>query len=97
MLHKIEKFLEQFLTDATSWSQATDEVYDLARTSREFLDEYDDVKVEAVDFATLDTPAKWNSVCREAIWRNYDLMRPHTQLLFHDDFTERYGAKLANK
>ena len=77
----------------TSWSQATDEVYDLARASREFLDEYDDVKVEAVDFATLDTPAKWNSVCREAIWRNYDLMRPHTQLLFHDYFTERYSAK----
>ena len=63
-------------------------VYDLARTSREFLDEYDDVKVEAVDFATLDTPAKWNSVCREAIWCNYDLMRPHPQLLFHDYFTE---------
>ena len=98
MLNKIEKFLEQFPTDATSWSQATDEVYDLARISREFLDEYDDVKVEAVDFAILDTPAKWNSICREAIWRNYDLMRPHTQLLFHDYFTERYSAKkLANK
>ena len=48
------------------------------RTSREFLDEYDDVKGEAMDFAALDTPAKWNSVCRKAIWRNYDLMRPHT-------------------
>ncbi|MBR1961800.1 MAG: hypothetical protein IKA26_02445 [Alistipes sp.] len=93
MFNRLENFLEQFPTNATSWSQATDEVYDLARTSREFLDEYDDVKVEAVDFATLDTPAKWNSVCREAIWRNYDLMRPHTQLLFHDYFTERYGVK----
>ena len=40
----------------TSWLQATDEVYDLARTSLEFLDEYDDVKVEAVDFATLELP-----------------------------------------
>ncbi len=45
------------------------------------------------EFATLDTPAKWNSVCREAIWRNYDMMRAHTQLLFHDYFTERYDAK----
>ena len=93
MLHKIEKFLEQFPTDATNWRKATDEVRELARASREMLDEYDEVKVEAVDFATLDTPAKWNSVCREAIWRNYDLMRPHTQLLFHDYFTERYSAK----
>ncbi len=93
MFNRLENFLEQFPTNATCRSQATDEVYDLARTSREFLDEYDDAKVEAVDFATLDTPAKWNSVCREAIWHNYDLMRPHTQLLFHDYFTERYDAK----
>ena len=93
MFNRLENFLEQFTTNATNLSQATDEVYNLARTSREFLDEYDDVKVEAVDFATLDTPAKWNSVYREAIWRNYDLMHPHTQLLFHDYFTERYGAK----
>ena len=93
MFNRLENFLELFPTNATSWSQATDEVYDLARTSREFLDEYDDVTVEAVDFATLDTPAKWNGVCREAIWHNYDLMRPHTQLLFNDYITERYGAK----
>ena len=43
MLNKIEKFLEQFPTDATSWEHATDEVRDLARASREMLDEYDDV------------------------------------------------------
>ena len=43
MIQKIEKFLEQFPTDATSWRQATDEVRDLARASREMLDEYDDV------------------------------------------------------
>ena len=92
MFNKIEKFLEQFPTDATSWTQATDEVYDLARTSREFLDDYDDVKVKAVDFATLDTPAKWNSVCREAIWRNYDLMRSHTQLLFYERFEDWFNA-----
>ena len=47
MFNRLENFLDQFPTNATSWSQATDEVYDLARTSREFLDEYDDVKVEA--------------------------------------------------
>ena len=92
MFNKIEKFLDQFPTDATTWTQATDEVYYLARTSREFLDEYDDAKVEAVDFATLDTPTKWNSVCREAIWRNYDLMRPRTQLLFYERFEDWFNA-----
>ena len=44
MYNKIEKFLEQFPTDATSWVQATDEVRDLARASREMLDEYDDIR-----------------------------------------------------
>ena len=93
MLHKIEKFLEQFPTDATSWREATDEVRELARASREMLDEYDDIKVEAVDFTATRTPAEWNALGRESIMSNYDMMRPHTQLLFHDYFTERYDAK----
>ena len=93
MFNKIESFLAQFPTDATSWSQATDEVYDLARASREFLDEYDDVKVEAVDIAELKTPAEWNAVCRATVLRNYDLMHPHTQLLFFDYFQDKFGAK----
>ena len=92
MFNKIEKFLEQFPTDATTWMQATDEVYDLARTSREFLDEYDDVKVEVVDAATLRTPAEWNTVCREVILRNYDLMHPRTQLLFFERFEDWFNA-----
>ena len=32
--------------------------------------QYHSILIEVVSlFATLDTPAKWNSVCREAIWR----------------------------
>ena len=92
MLNKIEKFLEQFPTDATSWVQATDEVRDLARASREMLDEYDDIKVEAVDFTVTRTPAEWNTKAREAILRNYDLMRPHTQLLFFERFEDWFNA-----
>ena len=92
MFNRLENFLEQFPTNATSWSQATDEVYDLARTSREFLDDYDDVKVEVVDAATLRTPAEWNTVCREVILRNYDLMRPRTQLLFFERFEDLFNA-----
>ena len=91
MFNKIEKFLDQFPTDATTWSQATDEVYDLARTSRKFLDEYDDVKVEVVDAATL-TPAEWNTLGRESIMRNYDMMRPRTQLLFFERFEDWFNA-----
>ena len=92
MFSKIGKFLEQFPTDATSWVQATDEVRDLARASREMLDEYDDFKVEAVDFTATRTPAEWNTKAREAILRNYDLMRPHTQLLFYERFEDWFNA-----
>lgn len=92
MFSKIEKFLEQFPTDATSWVQATDEVRDLARASREMLDEYDDINVEAVDFTATKTPAEWNTKAREAILRNYDLMRPRTQMLFFERFEDWFNA-----
>ena len=92
MLHKIEKFLEQFPTDATSWREATDEVRELARASREMLDEYDDIKVEAVDFITIRTPAEWNTLGRKAILRNYDMMRPRTQILFYERFEDWFNA-----
>ena len=92
MLHKIEKFLEQFPTNATSWREATDEVRELARASREMLDEYDDIKVEAVDFTAVRTPAEWNTLGREAILRNYDMMRPRTQILFYERFEDWFNA-----
>ena len=92
MLNNIEKFLEQFPTDTTSWVQATDEVRDLARASREMLDEYDDIKVEAVDFTAIRTPAEWNTKAREAILGNYDMMRPRTQQLFYERFEDWFSA-----
>lgn len=92
MLHKIEKFLEQFPTNATSWREATDEVRELARASREMLDEYDDIKVEAVDFTAIRTPTEWNTLGREAILRNYDMMRPRTQILFYERFEDWFNA-----
>ena len=92
MFSKIEKFLEQFPTNATSWSQATDEVRELSRASREFLADYDDIMVEAVDFTALKTPAEWNTKGRESIMHNYDLMCPRTQLLFYERFEEWFNA-----
>ena len=92
MLHKIEKFLEQFPADATSWSQATDEIRDLSRASRVMLNEYDGIQVEAVDFTATRTPAEWNTLGGESIMRNYDLMRPRTQLLFFERFEDWFNA-----
>ena len=92
MLNKIERFLDKFPTNATSWREATDEVRDLARASREMLDEYDDITVEAVDFTAIRTPAEWNTRAREAVMRNYDLMSPRTQLLFFERFEDWFNA-----
>ena len=92
MIQKIEKFLEQFPTDATSWVQATDEVRDLARASREMLDEYDDVQVDSIYFPDIKAPAEWNTRAREAVMRNYDMMSPRTQLLFFERFEDWFNA-----
>ena len=92
MLNKIERFLDKFPTNATSWREATDEVRDLARASREMLDEYDDITVEAVDFTAIRTPAEWNTLGREAILSNYDMMRPRTQMLFFERFEDWFNA-----
>ena len=92
MLNKIERFLDKFPTNATSWREATDEVRDLAQASREMLDEYDDIKVEAVDFTATRTPAEWNTRAREAVMRNYDMMRPRTQMLFFERFEDWFNA-----
>ena len=92
MLNKIERFLDKFPTNATSWREATDEVRDLARASREMLEEYDDIKVEAVDFTAIRTPAEWNTLGREAIMRNYDMMRPRTQMLYFERFEDWFNA-----
>ena len=92
MLNKIERFLDKFPTNATSWREATDEVRDLAQASREMLDEYDDIKVEAVDFTATLTPGEWNTRAREAVMRNYDMMRPRTQMLFFERFEDWFNA-----
>ena len=92
MFNKILNFLEQFPTDATSWSQATDEIRDLSRASREMLNEYNDIQVEAVDFTATRTPSEWNTLGREAILRNYDMMRPRTQMLFFERFEDWFNA-----
>ena len=92
MLNKIERFLDKFPTNATSWREATDEVRDLARASREMLDEYDDVQVDSIYFPDIKDPAEWNTRAREAVMRNYDMMTPRTQLLFFERFEDWFNA-----
>ncbi len=88
MRTKIENFLEKFPKDATSWADATDEIRDLSRESREYLEECDGVEVEPVDFKACKTPAEWNTRGRESILANFERMRPTTQKAFYERFRE---------
>lgn len=92
MKREIEKFLEQFPTDATSWAQATDEVRDLARLAREYLEEYDGVVVEPVDFRHAKTPAEWNTKGRAFILSCYDRMQERTRAAYYEKFRAWFGS-----
>ncbi len=92
MKTKIEKFLEKFPKDATSWGDATDEIRDLSRESREYLEECDGVEVEPVDFQACKTPAEWNTRGRESILANFDKMHPETQQRFFNRFREWFES-----
>jgi hypothetical protein len=56
------------------------------------LDEYDDVQVDSIYFPDIKDPAEWNTRAREAILRNYDMMRPRTQMLFFERFEDWFNA-----
>ncbi len=78
--HIIQQVLEQqFPTNATCWSQATDEVRDLARLARETLGLGERF---AVDFRSLTSPSSWNGVGIIAIVRFYSSMTYQQQLDF---------------
>ncbi len=66
-----EKLEKQFPRNATCWSQATDEVRDMSRVSREIRDVPERF---AVDFIVITTPAEWNSKGIDSIVNNYEKM-----------------------
>lgn len=90
MKEEIEKFLEQFPKNATSWAQATDDVRDLARESREHLENYEGVIVEPLNFRSFSTPAEWNTKGRDYIIANYERMQERTKKVYYERFRELF-------
>lgn len=86
MRTNIERFLERFPKNATNWSQATDEVRDMAREARELLEEYEGVIVEPINFRNIETPAQWNTEGRDSILANFDRMSPSIKERFYGRF-----------
>jgi len=85
-IKNIQAFLNKFPSDTTSWINATDEIRDLSRSSREYLEEYDGVSVEPVNFDRIHTPAMWNKLGKESILNNYRQMKPDTKARFYDNW-----------
>ncbi|MFR9620903.1 MAG: hypothetical protein SNH63_06775 [Rikenellaceae bacterium] len=85
---KLEKYLERFPINATSWSQATDEIRDLARTIRELLEDYQGIIVEPIDFRAIKTPSEWNKQGRIFIVKNFTIMNKDAKNAFNIRFAE---------
>lgn len=81
---QLRQMLEQtYPVNATCWSQATDEVRDLCRYARNWL-ELDEE--HAVDFRVLKTPSQWNTFGINGIINFYSQMSHSMQCDFINDF-----------
>lgn len=89
-IEDVQKYLDRFRDDETSWRGATDELRDIARYSREFLAELDDVEVDALDFKSFKTPAEWNATSKKYIMDNISKMSKLAQGKFLDYINDRY-------
>lgn len=74
---------ENFPPTAQCWSQATDEVRDMARYCREALGLSE---LHAVDFGACTTPAQWNIFGNAAIVRHYTKMTESQRVEFRNHF-----------
>lgn len=72
---------QKFPGNATCWSQATDEIRDMAREARLLL-RHDD----PLDFGAIKTPAEWNTRGTDYIITKYLMMTPLEQREFYDRF-----------
>lgn len=75
----------QFPSEATCWSQATDEVRDMCREARLFAGVGED---GAVDFRQFSTPAQWNHQGIEGTIRFYQMLSNQKQKEFCNRFED---------
>lgn len=92
MRRSISKFLDRFPTDATCWSQATDEVRDLAGFAYEYLSDLMELpNVEWLDFGMMRTPSEWNAKGREYILDAFDRMNYTTKERYFEKFSSWFN------
>ena len=79
----LKTFLAQFPDKAKSWSQATDEVREIAKAAKEHYNEYDHKNIKPCDFRSMLTPSTWNTRGKKYIFRVYDKMSAKTKAEFN--------------
>lgn len=86
-----EEMQRRYPINATSWSQATDEVRDLARYAREVagLDES-----WAIDFSALRSPGEWNAVGIAVMISYYRLANDEGKQCIISQFNLIHGSLL---
>lgn len=103
MTQKIENFISKFPDNATCWSQATDEIRDLARTAKEYYNEIDlDLLSEEVEegqgqqplnFRALKTPSEWNTQGKVYIREVWTLMSEQTKKQWFENWSHWFNQK----
>ena len=88
------KFLDNFDNNATSWRNATQEIMDISKISCEYLEEYDNIKVDPVDFGMISRtkkPSDWNIEGKASVLNNFDKMSTNTQKNFLKEIEEMFS------
>lgn len=79
----LNKFLKQFPDDTKSWANATDEVRDIARTAKEYYNEYEGKNIKPCDFRSFKTASEWNIKGKKYINKVYEKMDANTKKAFN--------------
>ncbi len=88
---------KRFPKGAGNWSLATDEIQDLARTTREILEDCETIIVEPIDFTAIKTPAEWNTKGRDYILANFDRMDNASKKMFYNRFRKWFDNNKNNE
>ena len=87
----LTKFLKKFPDNAKSWSEATDEVRDIAREIKEYYNQYDEKNIQPCNFRIIKTPSDWNKKGKRYIFRVYDKMSIEAKKKFNKHLKETYN------
>jgi len=91
------RYLNWFPYHAKSWSQATDEIRDIARLARITYLEIDEKEFPALDFKSLKTPSDWNTQGRFYISDMYFRMSDEAKKIFLETFEETFENKTSHE